>query len=217
MATITAEKMRAFIIDKETGEKRELPTPVGTIQVGECETQQEPTGRYSFSVKVKCQTRMTRKNRKFVRSLMCFHKVPKYVAKASIAKTVLTYKHNDKTYEELMSMTRRNLGRYAARQALGEVLDNMLRDEHRVVPVFQQGGIIGCYPTINRPEVVMTDEERKRLAKEVFLGKPFQEETPSIDMFEAVRIASELKHGAPTPEILPMTDDIKVETIKLTD
>ena len=112
MASITAEKMRVVLIDKETGERRELPGAVGTIHVSEPEPQKQEDGRYSFNVSVKCKTRMNRKTRKFIRHLARPIRAPKYIPKMYFVRLVIeNYDPEQRklTPEKLMKMTHKEL------------------------------------------------------------------------------------------------------------
>ena len=112
MASITAEKMRVVLIDKETGERRELPGAVGTIHVSEPEPQKQEDGRYSFNVSVKCKTRMNRKARKFIRHLARPIRAPKYIPKMYFVRLVIeNYDPEQRklTPEKLMKRTHKEL------------------------------------------------------------------------------------------------------------
>ena len=112
MASITAEKMRVTLIDKETGERRELPGSVGTIQVSEPEPQKQEEGRYSFNVSVKCETRINRKARKFIRHLARPIRAPKYIPKMYFVRLIIeNYDPEQRklTPEKLMKRTHKEL------------------------------------------------------------------------------------------------------------
>lgn len=109
---LNAEKMRVTIIDKETGERRELPGVVGTIHVSEPEPQKQEDGRYSFNVSVKCKTRMNRKARKFIRHLARPIRAPKYIPKMYFVRLVIeNYDPEQRklTPEKLMKRTHKEL------------------------------------------------------------------------------------------------------------
>ena len=112
MASITSEKMRVTLIDKETGERRELPGAVGTIHVSEPEPQKQEDGRYSFSVSVKCKTRINRKARKFIRHLARPIRAPKYIPKMYFVRLIIeNYDPEQRrlTPEKLMKRTHKEL------------------------------------------------------------------------------------------------------------
>ena len=112
MASITGEKMRVVLIDKETGERRELPGAVGTIHVSEPEPQKQEDGRYSFNVSVKCKTRMNRKARKFIRYLARPIRAPKYIPKMYFVWLIIdNYDPEQRklTPEKLMKRTHKEL------------------------------------------------------------------------------------------------------------
>jgi len=118
MASITAEKMRVVLIDKETGERRELPGAVGTIHVSEPEPQKQEDGRYSFNVSVKCKTRMNRKARKFIRHLARPIRAPKYIPKMYFVRLVIeNYDPEQRklTPEKLMKLTHKELVQFAVK------------------------------------------------------------------------------------------------------
>ena len=112
MASITGEKMRVVLIDKETGERRELPGAVGTIHVSEPEPQKQEDGRYSFNVSVKCKTRMNRKASKFIRYLARPIRAPKYIPKMYFVWLIIdNYDPEQRklTPEKLMKRTHKEL------------------------------------------------------------------------------------------------------------
>ena len=116
MASIKAEKMRVSIIEKETGERRELPGAVGTIHVSEPEPQKQEDGRYSFNVSVKCKTKMNRKARKFIRHLARPIRAPKYIPKMYFVWLIIdNYDPEQRrlTPEKLMKRTHKELVKLA--------------------------------------------------------------------------------------------------------
>lgn len=121
MASIIAEKMRVTLIDKETGERRELPGAVGTINISEPEPQKQEDGRYSFNVSVKCKTRMNRKARKFIRHLARPIRAPKYIPKMYFVRLVIeNYDPEQRklTPEKLMKRTHKELVQLAVQFSL---------------------------------------------------------------------------------------------------
>ena len=100
------------LIDKETGERRELPGAVGTINISEPEPQKQEDGRYSFNVSVKCKTKMNRKARKFIRHLARPIRAPKYIPKMYFVRLVIeNYDPEQRrlTPEKLMKRTHKEL------------------------------------------------------------------------------------------------------------
>ena len=104
--------MRVTLIDKETGERRELPGAVGTINISEPEPQKQEDGRYSFNVSVKCKTKMNRKARKFLRHLARPIRAPKYIPKIYFVRLIIeNYDPEQRrlTPEKLMKRTHKEL------------------------------------------------------------------------------------------------------------
>lgn len=104
--------MRVTLIDKETGERRELPGAVGTINISEPEPQKQEDGRYSFNVSVKCKTKMNRKARKFLRHLARPIRAPKYIPKMYFVRLIIeNYDPEQRrlTPEKLMKRTHKEL------------------------------------------------------------------------------------------------------------
>ena len=166
------EKLKVLLIDKETGKQTELPNAIGTIQVSDPEPQPQADGRYAFNVS--CKAHISRRNLKHLKRLLTPPRPPKYISKAKCAKAYLQVK-KDKTFDELVSMTRRQLGRLAAFALMESVLKVVSEPSHRVVPDFPSGGIVGCYPTINRGELVIQKEKAAEIARN-FLQPPTDED-----------------------------------------
>ena len=111
MATITAEKMRVVLIDKETGKQTVLPGAVGTIQMGDVLPKPNPkTGLYSWQAKAMCLVHISRKMRKNFRKVFWTHRPRKYLAKSYIVRWIMEYDFaNIKTEEQLMKLSHREL------------------------------------------------------------------------------------------------------------
>ena len=163
-----AKTLRAFIIDKETGESREIRNPIGTLELSDFERQELQDRHYSFTADLK--VRINKRIRSYLERLYRQRK-PKYVAKHYVAQFILGYIANSKTYDELMRMSHKQMERYlvlleTARQAAIESLP--------------KGGI--GTPSINRGEATFSTEDQKRIDE--LLKAPFPENVPVVEYKE---------------------------------
>ena len=107
---MNTEKLKVFLIDKETGKQTELPNAIGTIHVSDPEPQPQADGRYSFNVS--CKAHISRRNLKHLKRLLTPPRPPKYIPKANIAWCIIeNYDPEQRRvkFEKLMSKTHRVL------------------------------------------------------------------------------------------------------------
>ena len=194
MASITAEKMRVILIDKETGKQTVLPGAVGTIQMGEVLPKPNPkTGLYSWQTKAKCRVHISRKMRKNFRKVFWTHRPRKYLAKSYIVRWIMEYDFsNIKTEEQLMKLSHSELIKKLAPIAFmvieGETRKRWDFGNHSEYPC---GGIVPNQDIEpNTGEMIICPAKAKQLRAELRPNLATIEK-PSIDLFEIVRKATE--------------------------
>ena len=158
------KNLRAFIIDKETGESREIQNPIGTLELSDFERQELQDGHYSFTADLK--VRINKRTRSYLERL-CRPRKLKYVAKHYVAQFILGYIANSKTYDELMRMSHKQMERYLMQLEIArqQVLENL-----------PKGGI--GTPSINRGEAVFSTEDYKRIKE--LIESPSQLDMPVV-------------------------------------
>ena len=221
MATLTGQNPKVFLIDKETGEKREIHGVISTTNIHEMIDEDLkaklniPKGPYSWTVK----TRFSRRMRKQFRRMFWTPREAKYIKKSTLAGWILKYDvTNIKTEDELMKLSHRELTkRITPVVAMTVVADEIRRRCGETLRHdFPCGGIVPSQDIRpNTGEMIICPPKAQKMRVELMpdLAKI---EKPSIDIFEIVRKASE-RRGLEIPEILPDNEEIKFEHIKLDD
>ena len=153
---IKGQNAKVFIVNKKTGEQRELPGAVGSICVGECETKQEEDGHCSFNFEVKAEAHINRKSRKFIRHLVGPVRPPKYISKTIIAQNILyRFINCKKTYDELMKMSHKDLMIYFVQLYVAHEM---------VLAGLPKGGIVRSEVCANA-EMVISREKAHEMGK----------------------------------------------------
>ena len=180
-------KMKAVLIDKETGKRIELPGAVGTIEMNDFEPQEQPSGLKSYEAKVTAKVRVNRKTRKWLQRLFMPPRPPKYIPKDRIARTILSEDpNNTKTYDELMKLSHRELSHriWPCLLRIISKLPEIGRPQHN----FPSGGIV-CpnFEPVNGGELIVPPAMADKLRKELE-PKPEQMERVAIEWSEVKRM-----------------------------
>lgn len=173
---LKAEKMKVVLIDKETGERRQLPGVIGISHVDVGEFLPKPnhkTGLYSWQAKVTCRTHIGRKMRKDIRRIFGTRRPPKYINKATYVSWIMRYDvTNFKTQDQLMRLSHRELEKTIA--LLAPIIVSGERERAcRMVPEhktdFPCGGIVPNPQVefnVNTNEAVMSIEKCMQMLEE---------------------------------------------------
>ena len=217
-------KMKAILIDKETGKRTELPGAIGTIQMSNFEPKEQENRLHSYEAKVNIKVRISRRKMRKMQRLFAPPKEPKYISKAQVARTILAEDpNNTKTFAELLQHTRKQLGLLsipALINMIGKEWESEMRFLKRMSErVERTAPIAGIVPSQdirpNTGEMIICPQKAQKMRVEL-MPELAKIEKPSIDIFEIVRKASE-RRGLEIPEIQPDKEELKFERIKLDD
>ena len=180
-------KMKAILIDKETGKRTELPGAIGTIQMNDFEPKEQENGLHSYEAKVTARVHISRRDRKWLQRMFMPPRPPKYIPKDRIARTILSEDpNNTKTYDELMKLSHRELSRrvWPCLLRIISKLPEIGRPQHN----FPSGGIV-CpnFEPVNGGELIVPPAMADKLRKELE-PKPEQMERVAIEWSEVKRM-----------------------------
>ena len=167
---IKGTNARVFIVNKETGERKELQ---GVTDISLQEQINEdlkaklniPKGPYTWTAKATCRTHFTRKMRKDFRRVFFTQRQRKYVAKAYLVRWILEYDvTNVKTEQQLMKLSHRELTKILIPIAFMVIEGERRKAYERISRKYPSAGIVPSGDIKpNTGETVVTKEQMKEL------------------------------------------------------